>query len=161
MKEFIEKLIERLEEVYQTQEQEYTKFFDREGMNCIFDRADIECARVSGMRKMLEIAKEFKNEYYANTPQKSAGGWIPVTERLPKYDTESEYYEEVIVTLNNGIVTTGYYRNLDEEWWVQGRSMKCLKNSVYSVVAWQPFPKSYIPRGQWKDAVMNHFTKIE
>ena len=144
MKEFIEKLINRLEEYrYNTGE------------------SIINLGERKAIYKISNIIDELAEEYSENTPQKSAGGWIPVTERLPKYDAESEYYEEVIVTLNNGIVTTGYYRNLDEEWWVQGRSMKCLKNSVYNVVAWQPFPKSYIPRGQWKDAVMNHFTKIE
>lgn len=143
MKEFIEKLVGMLEEEKKKAQCEGSLSF------------------AMGFKVAIKIVKKLAEEYSANTPQKSAGGWIPVTERLPKYDAESEYYEEVIVTLNNGIVTTGYYRNLDEEWWVQGRSMKCLKNSVYSVVAWQPFPKSYIPRGQWKDAVMNHFTKIE
>lgn len=154
MKEFIEKLVSRLEELIDRYEKQSLAYND---INKIYEFVGRE--QTAGL--ILEIVNELAEEYSANTPQKSAGGWIPVTERLPKYDAESEYYEEVIVTLNNGIVTTGYYRNLDEEWWVQGRSMKCLKNSVYSVVAWQPFPKSYIPRGQWKDAVMNHFTKIE
>lgn len=155
MKEFIEKLISRLEEV--TYDMEICE--EQFDMNSpYFMDVDYKMVKFDDAKTIIN---ELAEEYSANTPQKSAGGWIPVTERLPKYDAESEYYEEVIVTLNNGIVTTGYYRNLDEEWWVQGRSMKCLKNSVYSVVAWQPFPKSYIPRGQWKDAVMNHFTKIE
>ena len=156
MKEFIEKLIDRLEEVIQD-------VSESQGSYEVGSDMSITCSHIIGTLRDVKnrIIPKLAEEYSANTPQKSTGGWIPVTERLPKYDAESEYYEEVIVTLNNGIVTTGYYRNLDEEWWVQGRSMKCLKNSVYSVVAWQPFPKSYIPRGQWKDAVMNHFTKIE
>lgn len=156
MKEFVEKLIERLEE------KTFTQMVKVKIEDIVFPTAyTYERCEVVTLDDVKAITIELSEEYSANTPQKSAGGWIPVTDRLPKYDTESEYYEEVIVTLNNGIVTTGYYRNLDEEWWVEGRSMKCLKNSVYSVVAWQPFPKSYIPRGQWKDAVMNHFTKIE
>jgi hypothetical protein len=156
MKKFVEKLIERLEE------KTFTQMVKVQIEDIVFPPAyTYESCEVVTLDDVKSITIELSEEYSANTPQKSAGDWIPVTERLPKYDAESEYYEEVIVTLNNGIVTTGYYRNLDEEWWVQGRSMKCLKNSVYSVVAWQPFPKSYIPRGQWKDAVMNHFTKIE
>ena len=43
-------------------------------------------------------------------------GWIPVEKRLPE-DTESAFYEAVNVTMKNGRVTHGCYRNEDEEWW--------------------------------------------
>lgn len=41
-------------------------------------------------------------------------GWIPVEEGLPE-DTESSFYNAVNVTMSNGSVTHGCYRNVDEE----------------------------------------------
>ena len=44
--------------------------------------------------------------------------WIPCSERLPEYDSEAEYYTPVNVTLDNGRVAEGCYRNLEGQWWV-------------------------------------------
>lgn len=145
MKEFIEKLIERLEENKKEAQSEGSLSF------------------AMGFKVAKQIVNELAEEYSANTPQKSAGGWIPVTERLPKYDVLSEYYEEVIVTLDDGRVTVGCYHNLDEEWWVNAESgTKHAINATGHVIAWQPLPAPYrTEKSEWKDKVMNHFTKIE
>jgi hypothetical protein len=143
MKEFIEKLIGRLEE------------YKKQWMDADY---------LDGIDEIIEIVNELAEEYSANTPQKSAGGWIPVTERLPEYNEKSEYYEEVIVTLDDGRVTVGCYRNLDEEWWVNAESgTKHAIDATGHVIAWQPLPELYEAEkpAEWKDAVMNHFTKIE
>lgn len=47
-------------------------------------------------------------------------GWIPVEERLPE-DNESDFYDAVTVTLLNGDVTHGRYRNHDKEWWIASK----------------------------------------
>lgn len=68
--------------------------------------------------------------------------WIPCSERLPEEDKMSEYYESVIVTLDNGRVTTGCYRNMDEEWWVDAKDgEKHSMNATGHVIAWMPLPE--------------------
>lgn len=48
--------------------------------------------------------------------EKQKNSWIPCSERLPN-DVDGDYYPEVIVTLANGVVTSGVYRNYENEWW--------------------------------------------
>ena len=50
--------------------------------------------------------------------QPKVGEWIPCSEGLPEEVEGAEYYDSVIVTLNDGRVAEGCYRNADKEWWV-------------------------------------------
>lgn len=72
------------------------------------------------------------------------GEWIPCSERLPEEDETSEYYDAVIVTLDDGRVACGCYRNRDKEWWVDAEDgEKYSINATGHVVAWVPLPESY------------------
>lgn len=70
--------------------------------------------------------------------------WIPCSERLPEHNEMSEYYDSVIVTLNNGRVAEGCYINEDEEWWVDAEDGEHYSiNATGYVIAWQPLPEPY------------------
>lgn len=140
MKEFIEELIDRLEE--------YRNFEDH-------DNLDRQC--IDGT---IEIVNQLAEEYNQSGNSEQVSGWIPVTEQLPEDDEESDYYETVIVTLDNGGVTYGYYRNLDDEWWVASDSEY---KKTESVIAWQYFPDPYGLKKstEWKKNLMNNFLNVE
>ena len=69
-------------------------------------------------------------------------GWIPVEERLPEYN-ESGFYDAVNVTMKNGSVTHGCYRNYDEEWWVASEYGEFKYTQSSEVIAWSPLPEPY------------------
>lgn len=79
-----------------------------------------------------------------NQPTAYNDGWILASERLPEYDVEAEYYKSVIVTLDNGRVAEGCYRNLDGQWWVDAEDGEHYSiNATGHVIAWQPLPVPY------------------
>ena len=147
MKEFIEKLIGRLEEKI---------------VNLTFDES-IKTKNYA-YKNAIEIVNELAEEHSANTTQKSANGWIPCSERLPQ---ESEpvgtLCEIVNVMLKNGIVTSGWCNRYLEKWYVLDHYHDYpLPYEYKDVIAWQPLPQPYKPqKNEWKDAVMKHFTKTE
>ncbi len=53
--------------------------------------------------------------HYVNTYD---GGWIPVDERLPE-EGEKILYDMQLVTLEDGEVCLGVYRNQENEWWTR------------------------------------------
>ena len=69
-------------------------------------------------------------------------GWISVEERLPE-DNESDFYDAVTVTLLNGDVTHGCYRNHDKEWWIASKDGRYVWSD--QVIAWRPLPEPYRP----------------
>ena len=70
--------------------------------------------------------------------------WIPTSERLPENESGSEYYDSVIVTLDNGRVAEGCYVDRYEEWWVDAEDGEHYSiNATGSVIAWMPFPELY------------------
>lgn len=72
--------------------------------------------------------------------------WIPVSERLPKQDEESEYYNSVIVTLDNDRVSEGCYRDKEKEWWADAPDGEHYSENVTGhVIAWMPLPEPYRP----------------
>lgn len=156
MKEFVEKLISRLQKA--TYDMEICE--EQFDMNSpYFMDVDYKMVKFDDAKTIIN---ELAEEYSENTPQKSAGGWIPVTERLPEYDEESEYYEAVIVTLDSGRVTNAYYRNLDDEWWVNAGGVSRYEKTEH-VIAWQSFPKAYglQKSADWKKNLMNGFLNVE
>lgn len=105
-------------------------------------------------RKLLPGAME-KLAVYENTgltPEKITelkehmnDGWIPVEDRLPE-DTESGFYNAVSVTMSNGRVTHGCYRNADREWWVAREDGEFKYTRSDEVIAWRPLPEPYRPK---------------
>ena len=70
--------------------------------------------------------------------------WTPCSEGLPKYNEMSEYYDSVNVTLDDGRVVGGCYRNLDKEWWVDAEDgERYAVNATGHVIAWMPLPEAY------------------
>ena len=72
------------------------------------------------------------------------GKWIPCSERLPEEDKDEEYYASVIVTLDDGRVADGCYRNADKEWWADASDGESYSENVTGrVIAWMPLPEPY------------------
>lgn len=105
-----------------------------------------------------EMAEEFEKEHqwelsrncFINKvinfieEQPKVNEWIPCSERLPEDNEMSEYYDSVIVTLDNGRVANGCYRNYDKEWWVDAEDGKHNSiNATGHIIAWQPLPEPY------------------
>ena len=86
-----------------------------------------------GLRMAEDIIRNHMND-----------GWIPVEEGLPE-DTESGFYNAVNVTMSNGSVTHGCYRNADGEWWVAREDGEFKYTQSDEVIAWSPLPESYCP----------------
>ena len=127
MKEFIEKLIERLEE-------EIQDVSESQGSYEVESDMSITCSHIMGTLRDVKnrIIPKLAEEYYANTPQKSAGGWIPCSERLPNYE------KDFLVTLRDGDVKVARYEK-EENIWVD-----IIEGYFeYPVVAWCELPEPY------------------
>lgn len=127
MNEFVEKIVEKLEELRQI-EYDREDYIDEDGLynDCEEAFADGESngryqAYVRIMKFIIEIEKEYNN------------GWIPCSERLPEesgeYLTYVDYADETFIAIDE-IDCDG----LIKEW-------NCTPN--YHVIAWQPLPKPY------------------
>lgn len=140
--EFVEKLIDRLEEELKTaREMQTTQCIGHDGYGTLLQSklgGEI-CALLKVQNIVNQLAKEYKD-----VPDTNVGKWIPVSERLPDENKYSDYYESVIVTLDNGRVVDGCYRNIDKEWWVDAVDGEHYSvNATGHVIAWQPLPEAY------------------
>lgn len=136
----LEKILEELEERGNIQFSSYTKpliavedvleiirshMDEREVFKFDFNRVksfDCQCGR-----------------HYVNTYD---GGWIPVDERLPE-EGEKILYDMQLVTLEDGEVCLGVYRNQENEWWTRRQQGEEWYTNKHDVVAWQPLPEPY------------------
>lgn len=121
MKEFIEKLIGRLED-YKTK-----------AYVTGFTNSPYEFGACSGMDSAIKIVKELAEESGKDTNVTSKDGWIPCSERLPEeygeYLTYVDYADETFIAIDEfdceGIL---------KEWNVTPN---------YHILAWQPLPEPY------------------
>lgn len=75
------------------------------------------------------------------TEKETAGKWIPCSERLP------ENISTVIVQVKEiEKPTFGWYMDIENSWILSERDFVDLKE--FTVLAWQPLPKSYQPEGE-------------
>ena len=81
----------------------------------------------NGQKYLLEIAKH---------------RWIPVSERLPE-ENDKEFYDMQLVTLKDGEICLGVYRNKDNEWWTRKQEGEKVYTNAHEVIAWQPLPKPH------------------
>ena len=129
MKEFIEKMIERLEE----KKNEISETNEGTWFKIGFDVA-------------YEIAKQLAEEYKSNVSE-NLTGWIPCSVRLP------EDGSKVIITTKAGNVMAGIYTK--HYGFRQNEGFTCDVCFIYleSVIAWMPLPEQYKP----KEIPANHY----
>lgn len=139
MKEFVENIIEILEELKKINYDAYEK------STIIHDKIGY-IHNTNAYAKAINIVKELAEEYSANTPQKSAGGWIICSEKQPNKDG---YY---LVTTSDGEIDVREY-DYSKGWGWDG---------FERIIAWQPLPEPFrTEKAEWKDKVMQHFTKVD
>ncbi|WP_303145496.1 hypothetical protein [[Ruminococcus] torques] len=91
-------------------------------------------------------------------------GWIPAEERLPGMN-ETLFYDMQLVTLKDGSVCFGVYRNKDAECWTRKQEGERFYTNTREVIAWQPLPESYRrpkkEKSPCKEHIMSRFAKVE
>lgn len=116
---------------------------DRLKENCLL--SEFESGYAAGA---VDMANAIKDVICANmgdgknTNVPSNGGWIPVEERLPENGTNG-IYDMQLVTLKDGEVCLGVYRNEDSEWWTRKQEGRTLYTNKHEVIAYQPLPEPY------------------
>ena len=68
--------------------------------------------------------------------------WILCSERLPE-ENDKEFYDMQLVTLKDGEICLGVYRNKDNEWWTRKQEGEKVYTNAHEVTAWQPLPEPY------------------
>ena len=123
MKEFIEKLIGRLEEKV---------------VNRTFDES-IKTKNLA-YKEVIEIVNQLAEEYRQDL-DKNSQGWIPCSERLPEKNgmylvTQKRYSLDTRRMIG---IETDYVQFSCGEW---------CRARFLEVVAWQPLPEPYQPKGE-------------
>ena len=111
----------------------------------LFSRSDFAVAEIAkDYKDCADIIEQLSEKLSEMNLSENLTSWIPCEEKLPEYNPLSEYYEPVIVTLDNGRVVEGCYRNKDKEWWVDAVDGEHYSiNATGHVLAWQPLPEPY------------------
>lgn len=97
-----------------------------------------------GMARAMTIIRSHMNDEDNN-------GWIPVEERLPD-SLNKELYDINLVTLEDGEVCIGVYRDDKKEWWTRKKEGETLYTTKHNVIAWQPLPEPYKPKKAIEDS---------
>lgn len=100
---------------------------------------DEKCIRNIEVLKTIITALE---GYLSSKKKSGNDGWIPVEERLPENSANS-IYDMQLVTLKDGEVCLGVYRNKDGEWWTRKQEGETHYKNKHEVIAWQPLPEPY------------------
>lgn len=124
MKEFIDKLMERLNEEL------------RPDKEC-FEYEDDYIYAEERHNKMLNIVNELAEEYKVS---EMPTGWIPCSERLPEYT--DEYNVTVDVASEFGCYRTVKTLRFER---IEGKEPKWVipQDEVYRVIAWMPLPEPF------------------
>lgn len=97
------------------------------------NKKDEENAYLDAINRVLSVVKR----------QQKVGEWIPVEEGLPEHNRANPYYEINLVTIEDGDVCLGVYRNDDKEWWTRMSEGESEFSNRHKVVAWKPRPEPY------------------
>ena len=135
--EFVEEIKAKINHKKEYHKNFYEKLGDKLNDN------DLHKATQLAFDDCMEFINELA-EKYRDVPDTNVGKWIPVSEKLPEDNAYSDYYESVIVTLDDRRVVDGCYRNMDKEWWVDDVDGEHYSvNATGHVLAWQPLPEPY------------------
>lgn len=142
MKEFIEKLIERLEELKEASINEDCPIVPN-SEDCEMEYSCASCY----LNAVIKFVNELAEEYATDT---NGGKWIPCSERMPEEESN------VIITTKAGNVMVGMYTKKYGQRMSEG--FICDDYFVYmcSVVAWMPLPEPYKPT-EPKEIPSNHY----
>ena len=125
MQKVFEKTLESLEEGLELADKEKERCVEESHLQ--FDSAK---GYANGVAIAIEIVKQ-EAEMYNN-------GWIPCSERMP------ELFENVLISTKQGGRAIGHrYSNC-----AYGRYYDLHESAVDEVIAWQPFPAPYRPKGE-------------
>ena len=124
----LEKILDEIEEMRDIMESTVAR--DCFGKDCEHD----DCT-VCVCEKVMEIIRSHMNDIPDD-------GWIPVEERFPE-NGEKIFYDMQLVTLEDGEVCLGVYRNQENEWWTRRQQGEEWYTNKHDVVAWQPIPEPY------------------
>ena len=136
MKEFIEKLIGRLEEEVEYQDKKADE-------SDVFEEVSVSHTRIS-MRKCYEHAIEIINEL----TEEYNNGWIPCSERLPNKEEYLKNDGRFIVTDGNRVYQSNYDIYDGKFKTLQIGFDNCIFREDKCVMAWQPLPQPYKEEGE-------------
>ena len=122
MNKSFEKILKKIEE----KRNKYQRFAD--GSN--FDGWNEEDIKYSAKAEMCEELKEIVHE----VAEEYHGGWIPCSERLPKYG------EVVMCSCSNGGITISCITHKGV------KQSKVVRFGSHNVIAWQPLPEPFKER---------------
>ena len=123
MQEVFEKIIERLEEI-------------RIKKTCNTEKCNTkELCRICVVDDAIEIVKQEAEKFGTDT-NVGSNGWIPCSERLPKYG------EVVMCSCTNNGITISCITHKGV------KPSKSVRFGQHSVIAWQPLPQPYQPKGE-------------
>ena len=111
----------------------------------LFSRSDFAVAGIAkDYKDCADIIEQLSEKLSEVNLSENLTSWIPCEEKLPEDNPLYEYYESVIVTLDNGRVVEGCYINKDKEWWVDDVDGEHYSiNATGHVIAWMPLPEPF------------------
>ena len=108
------------------------------------------------------LANEIAEIIRSHMDDEDNDGWIPVEERLPDRENK-ESYDINLVTLEDGEVCIGVYRDDKKEWWTRKKEGETLYTTKHNVIAWKPLPEPYKPNkdNSATEHIISRFMKVE
>lgn len=110
----------------------------------VMTNKEIGRKQCEGMARAMTIIRSHMNDEDNN-------GWIPVEERLPD-GLNKELYDINLVTIEDGEVCIGVYRDDEKEWRTRKKEGETLYTTKHNVIAWQRLPEPYKPKKDIEDS---------
>ena len=145
MKEFVEKLIERLEKLKEDAINEDCPIVPN-SEDCEMEFSCASCYLNAAIKFVNELAEEY-------VPEINVGKWIPCSERLPDIIDYPKQKNRVLASYDDGIVRNTTIKSL-----ISGEVEYNMNHKIINPIAWQPLPEPYHPEEQ-KQIPTDHYTE--
>ena len=132
MQEVFSKIIEELEIERTTANNTFVKY-----------EMNVDLGRVFGLEKAIEIVKQEAEKFGTDT-NVGSNGWIPVSERLPNQYGE---FTDVLITCES-IADGVFVQSAEFYIAADGEPVFDALYHYERVLAWQPLPHPYKPKGE-------------